>query len=76
MARSVIITTPIPTVEEMADFYGVSKSDRRFVERLFRAGGRRGAVAPVKKRQAPAAENGIKTTGFPGKTSGRARKTA
>jgi hypothetical protein len=35
MPHSVTLTTPVPTLEETFEHYGLSKADRRFVTGLF-----------------------------------------
>jgi hypothetical protein len=80
MAHSVKITTPMPTWEETADFYGLSKADRKFISGLV-DGKKSGASATnpsklssgLSKRM----KNGTKAaSGVTGKTVSRARKTA
>jgi hypothetical protein len=83
MNRPVILTTPIPTWQEMADFYGLSKSDRKFVDGLFTNNGARTRTASAKKRPTARTSSGtgIKASRFEvklsgRKTNGRARKAA
>ena len=47
MAHSVVVTTPIPTLEETAAIYGLSKVDLRFVASLFERQTREGAQKPA-----------------------------
>lgn len=72
MAHSVILTTPIPTLEETFEHYGLSKADRRFVTGLFNGkNARRPATLATKARS-----GSIRVTMFEAKkASGRARKT-
>jgi hypothetical protein len=70
MAHSVILTTPIPTWEETAERYGLSKADRRFVASLFGDKGSRRSTAS----KARSASIRVKTNNAK-KSSGRVRKT-
>ena len=81
MAHSVKITTPMPTWEETADFYGLSKADRKFIASLVdekKSGA--SATHPSKLSSSGFSKrmkNGTKAaSGVTGKTVSRARKTA
>lgn len=80
MARSVSITTPIPTLEETAERYGLSKADRKFVASLFDAQNSRRPGAHKRKAKAGviniSTATATRVAGRAGKTNGRARKTA
>ncbi len=77
MPRSVVLTTPIPTWEETADFYGLSKSQRKFVKGLFEEKiSKRRADPATKTWRAKAMKNGVNASGSAGKGNGRKRKTA
>jgi hypothetical protein len=79
MPRSVVITTPLPTWEETANFYGLSKADRKFVTRLVGGAGPASAYRfkPHSTASKPG-ENGalLETRGRTRKTKSRARKAA
>lgn len=83
MNRPVVLTNPIPTWQEMADFYGLSKSDRKFVDGLFTNHEAKTRTASAKKRSSArtSTRTGIRASLFEARTSarktnGRARKTA
>lgn len=79
MPRSVFITTPVPTWEETANFYGLSKADRKFVAGLVGSASSAGAyrfrsssTASPHSDTGALFETGRKTR----KTKSRARKAA
>ena len=78
MKRRVILTTPIPTWTEMADFYGLSKTDRKFVDGLFVARSAKTGTFVAKKSLSSQTrlKIGTKAASVAGKTYTRARKTA
>jgi hypothetical protein len=78
MNRPVILTTPIPTWQEMADFYGLSKSDRKFVDGLFATSEAKAGTASAKRRSsARTGKNSLfEAKSSARKTNGRARKRA
>jgi len=56
MSDSVVITTPIPTPEEMADSLGVSRSRLKWLKSILRGQGslpqqKRGSKKPEKKQK-------------------------
>jgi hypothetical protein len=65
MPHSVILTTPMPTWEETADFYRLSKAQRKFVEGLFedKTPKRRAGAAAPSSRSAKAKKNGANASG-------------
>jgi len=75
MAHSVILTTPIPTWEETAQRYGLSKADRRFVASLFGDKGSRQSTASKARSSSirVKASNAKKSWGRVRKTRSRAR---
>jgi len=71
MAHSVILTTPIPTWEETAERYGLSKADKKLVARLFVDKDFRRSTAS----KARSASIRVKTSNAK-KSSSRVRKTS
>jgi hypothetical protein len=70
MAHSVIITTPMPTLDELGRDLGLTKTQQKFIISLVdeKMSGR--STVYAFKNQAK------KASGFEGKRSGRARKRA
>jgi len=73
MKHSVILKTPIPTWEETADRYGLSKADKRLVASLFGGEESRRSSDSVARRRVPSIFEAGKTAVR--KASSRARKT-
>jgi hypothetical protein len=72
MAHSVIITTPMPTLDEIGKRLGLSKADQRFVNSLFE---KKNPQRTARFRAS--AKAGIrKSTGVTRKTKSSARKSA
>jgi hypothetical protein len=80
MARSVIITTPIPAWRETVERYGLSKADQKFILSLFeeKSSGRSTAYAfKANPGSSGRSINGTKkASGIARKTRSRARKAA